>query len=148
MNEKLKLAKLEKVLRYYEQNLAIKEIELSHCQAEVRQFEQQQQRKQSEIGELHDRLGSPQQILSSRDAGLAMINRLELELKNTTRELHDARVRSEALREDVRQELSRIQSFEKLIESKQQQLGYATRMREQHASDEAYLNSKTRGVNQ
>jgi len=135
------LEKYQKVLRYYQQNLEILKARLQQQNQEVAQ-------RQQKINQLHSRLESTQQSLthakpSPLDLQLVshLMTNLESSIEQANRELNESNRELDSRRADLREQMSKIDSLEKIVTKTAAAIEHGRRRTEQIQLDERYLNT-------
>lgn len=144
-NESKKLTKLNRVLGFYEQRLEGFKSQLGKQLKVVAGI-------QARINQLNLAMVETQRLFDQQSvsvSGLQMVNRkldsLETKVKASTAELVEANKKLDVCREDVRQQMSKMDSLEKIVVRTSSGMEQHLRKQEQHQADERYLNTHFSG---
>jgi len=140
-----KLEKLARVLGFYEQNLQILKGRLRAQNLVVAE-------KQAEVRRLVGKLETTQQAFTQSEpsaTGLQMVSHLmttlEASVKQANQELDTSNRELEIRRTELRQQMSKIESLEKIVTRTSAGIEHKRRQLEQLQSDERYLNTHFTG---
>ena len=143
--ERRKLEKLEKILGYYQQNLEILKGRLKEQNRVVAE-------KQRQVSQLVGKMESTQRAFDATEPSafdLQLVSHLmatlENEIAQARQELAESNRELDARRAELRGQMSKIDSLEKIVTRTSAEIEHERRKLEQHQSDERYLNTHFTG---
>ena len=136
------IQRLNRVLDFYNQQLDVLKLHLASQQAVVKKHNEKIEQLESNIIESQNRLQAESATIANRQMGYQFGTFTMAEIQDEQEQRELAIQELENRKTELRKQISKIESLEKLIERKASAVAYEAGRREQILADERYLNAK------
>lgn len=136
------IQRLNRVLDFYNQKLDVQKLRLAAQQAVVKKHNEKIEQLNNDLVQSQNRLLAASATIAGRQMGYQFGTFTMAEILEEQKQRELANDELENRKAELRKQISRIESLEKLIERKASVVAYEAGRREQILADERYLNSK------
>lgn len=141
MHAKHQLRQFKRILSHYQRELDVVAAELASMNQNVVWARQELEQAETRLQTNQQRLTSSKASVMNREVGAQLLTDLKRECNEKNQQLSDAKATFETQRNRVEGQLAKIDSLEKLVQSKSEIVAYQQQRTEQLAADEQYLQS-------
>lgn len=147
MQERIhQLEKLKRILQFYEKELEMHKSRVAAQSALVERARNEAYAIQREIVRSRELIDNSGPSIANRELGTHCLAQAQTELHNKQLQWNEAAMELESRKVELRKQLRKIESMEKLIDRKAVSLQYEVNRREQTLADERYLSTDFEGT--
>ena len=139
------LRKLEKVLTFYRQQLELIKTRFKAQAKTVAAKEIQAKQLRRQLRDTQERTAAAEPTAWTLEMNACLMERIEIDIRQNQNQLTEETKTLETRRLELRTQMSKIESLEKVVANKTKAIEHLKRQTEQHLADERYLNTHFNG---
>lgn len=146
MNESDRLQKLSRVLDFYRDELKLKQLELNQARKTLLEHEAQAVQFSHQLAAEEHKLGTVNNSITQLQLGGLWLEQLQQQLAQQQQRVVESHQQFVRRQHDVREQMSKIESFEKLVQRRTEAMDETRRRSNQVASDDRFLSTEKNEV--
>ncbi len=146
MNESDRLQKLSRVLEFYRDELKLKQLELNQARKTLLEQEAQAVQLSHQLAAEEQKLRTVNNSITQLQLGGLWLEQLQQQLAQQQQRVVESHQQFVLRQHDVREQMSKIESFEKLVQRRTEAMDETRRRSNQVASDDRFLSTEKNEV--